>query len=50
MDEKLKKIKIKEITFDNFGLVSNLLSTFENLKKKTIKKGGLDWNPLYTLF
>ncbi len=47
----LKFQKEKEKTFGNFGLVSNLLSSFEKLKeKKNNIKGGLDWNPLYTLF
>jgi hypothetical protein len=58
MDEKLKKQKKrpkipkgkKKKHFGNFGLVSNLLSRFEKLKKKNNIKGGLDWNPLYALF
>jgi hypothetical protein len=56
MDEKLKK-KQKNLKFqktnktsNNFGLMSNLFSRFEILIKKNNRKGGLDWNPLYTLF
>jgi hypothetical protein len=56
MDEKLKK-KQKNLKFqktnktsNNFGLMSNLFSRFEILIKKNNRKGGLDWNPFYTLF